>query len=864
MRRAVRDSRNFVPLAVFAASLMLTAIACGLLMVTLRERDRARFENAVQAAQDRIESRLETYVAMLRGAAGLFAAHDGFVSRSQFNAFVERLNVAEQYPGIQGIGFSKRVPATQSAQFVEAMREETSPNFDIWPQSDASAYFPIIYLEPYDARNEAAVGFDMYSEPVRRQAMERAWRAGAPALSGKVTLKQEIEGPKQAGFLVYVPVYRGGGVPNSVEDRLQLLEGFVYAPFRADDLFGGIFGREVDPRVSFRVYAGDSPDAQRLLHDAASRGLEPEAPRFVHEARLSIAGQPWTITFASLPRFEEASPRSLVPGIGLAGVLISLALFSLTRAQTDARREAEQSAEEARSSSKLLDAERARLSSLFMAAPAAIALTRGPEHVYVLSNATNNEWIGHRDVLGKPVREALPELAAGGFVALLDRVYQTGEPFSGTETPLKVAQLDGTTRDLFINFIYQPTRGADGAIDGVAGFAFDVTAQVVARQKLEALTRELRASEEHYRYTVELNPQVPWTARPDGYISDFSDRWLQLTGMTRQEAVGRGWTRAAHQEDIPAMYEAWSRATATGEPYDVEHRIRMADGSYRWMRSHAEARRDADGRIIQWYGTTEDIHERREAEDRQRLQAAELQKAIEARDIFLSVASHELKTPLTPLALRLGVVKSGMRAIGGEDGFSGLLANVEIAEAQVRKLAGLIEGLLDVSRLSQGRLPLYPEELDVAQIIRETAQAMAPQAHRAGSKLVIDAPGELVGRFDRMRLGQVAANLISNAIKFGAGGPIHVAVSQRAGGVYLVVKDEGIGIPPENIERIFQRFERGVSERNYGGLGLGLYVTREIVEAMGGTIRAEAGIPRGAVFIVELPLQLDVGADPRH
>jgi PAS domain S-box-containing protein len=151
-------------------------------------------------------------------------------------------------------------------------------------------------------------------------------------------------------------------------------------------------------------------------------------------------------------------------------------------------------------------------------------------------------------------------------------------------------------------------RDESGEVCGLPGFAVDVTAR---RQAEEAL----RESEEHLRYTVDHNPQVPWTAGPDGGIEDFSERWLELTGLGREAALGGGWARVPHPEDAPRMQAAWAHAVRTGEPYDVEHRIRLADGSYRWMRSRAVPRRGADGRIVRWYGSTEDIHERRRAEE---------------------------------------------------------------------------------------------------------------------------------------------------------------------------------------------------------------------------------------------------------
>jgi PAS domain S-box-containing protein len=1088
-------ARLKAPTAVLFLSLVLTAGACTAVALTLDARNEARFEHAVYASRGRLEARMETYVAMLRGTAGLFASRQEGVSRTEFRAYVDRLNVRERYPGIQGLGFSRHMSGQQGP-----------------------ASFPIVYLEPPDARNQAVMGFDMFSEPVRREAMERAWRTGNPALTGKVRFHQEQEASPRGGFLLYVPVYRGGGVPASEAERLRSLEGFVFARFRADDFFEGLFGRE----MNFRVYDGTEVSPQALLHDSA-RDAPAHSHGFEQTASLGLAGRMWTVTFLSRPFFERAIPSSVVPLIGLSGLVMSLGLFGLARAQAQVRREAERNAQ-------LLEAERARLSALFMAAPAAIAMTRGPEHVYVLSNPINNTWLGHREVLGRPVREALPESESNGFRALLDQVYRTGEPFSATEMPMRLTQPDGTARESFINFVYQPTRDADGNVDGITGFAFDVTAQVRERRKVEALAEELRSGQARLRTLVEsnivgvifwdieggitgandaflqaigytredmeagridwrrltppdwhaqdevlvkelreqgkhrpaekeylrkdgsrvpliiastflpgsrregvgfvlditerkrveqalresegrartaaseaeaqralldaildaapvgiivadakgqllrMNPgnrllwglapysegvegygewkgwwadgserhgqrlepqewalaralrgevargdvveiepfdppgtrrtmlnsgapvrnaegevvggvvvqmditarvqaeqglreseerfrdladnisQLAWMADETGATFWFNRRWYEYTGTTPEQMRALGWKSVLEPQALARVESGFQAAIASGAPWEDTFPLRGSDGTYRAHLSRAMPLRDAEGRIVRWFGTNTDV------EDQQR-QAVELRQAIEVRDIFLSVASHELKTPLTSLALRLAQLKR--EAPGSEPGPQAQARqarSLEIAERQLRKLAALVDGLLDVSRIGEGRLSLALEEVDVAELVRETAQAMAPQAERAGSALEVEAPAHAVGTFDRVRLGQAVTNLLSNAIKFGAGRPIHLLLTATEERVRLTVRDEGIGIAPESHERIFNRFERGVSERHYGGLGLGLYLTRQIVEALGGSITVQSEPGRGATFRVELPVRQAGGA----
>ena len=227
----------------------------------------------------------------------------------------------------------------------------------------------------------------------------------------------------------------------------------------------------------------------------------------------------------------------------------------------------------------------------------------------------------------------------------------------------------------------------------------------------------------------------------------------------------------------------------------------------------------------------------------------ESQDAIRLRDDFLSVASHELNTPLTSLRL---MVQSLLRRV-----HAGLpepaVRALRTIDLQSLKLARLVEELLDVSRLHAGRLDLQLEQVDLAAVIHDVAERLREPLARAGCALEVSVEGPLLGRWDAHRLEQVLLNLLSNAIKFGAGRPIHVAAGEDPGTAWLSVRDEGIGIAPDRLPRIFDRFERAVSVRAYGGLGLGLHLVREVLAALGGTIRAESTVGLGTTFTVELP-----------
>ena len=229
------------------------------------------------------------------------------------------------------------------------------------------------------------------------------------------------------------------------------------------------------------------------------------------------------------------------------------------------------------------------------------------------------------------------------------------------------------------------------------------------------------------------------------------------------------------------------------------------------------------------------------------------QEAVRARDEFLSIASHELKTPLTTLQLQVQGLIRKIRGGPREASVELITPRLTTAERQVERLTGLINNLLDISRITAGRLDLDLEPVDLGAVVRESATRLKEEASRAFCEIVLDAEGPCVGQWDRMRVEQVVTNLLSNAIKYGAGRPVEVAVSGDDLLARLTIRDHGIGIPLEHQARIFERFERAVSDRHYGGLGLGLWIVRQIVDALGGSIIVESEAGKGSTFTVNLP-----------
>lgn len=383
--------------------------------------------------------------------------------------------------------------------------------------------------------------------------------------------------------------------------------------------------------------------------------------------------------------------------------------------------------------------------------------------------------------------------------------------------------------------------------DGICLYGRDITARKLVEE-------EVRRSEERYRALAEAVSTAVWTWDPILQQGDFDgvQRWWRaLTGQSQQEQASRdqlGWLEAVHPDDQEKVRAAWTGSMERGEPYQVQYRVITPDGGERTILGRSVAVHEADGTVREWVGMLSDITERTRVEEA-------LREADRRKDEFLAMLAHELRNPLAPIRSSAEVLR-----LLRTDGDPRMDQAVRMIDRQAVHMTRLVDDLLDVSRISRGKILLRRERTDLVPLVRATAEDHRPQLESAGLALALELPDDplwLTG--DPTRLSQIVGNLVQNAGKFtNAGGRVTVRVSADTATdrVLLEVEDTGIGMDAEMMERLFEPFSQADRSlaRSRGGLGLGLSLVKGLVELHGGTVEASSGgSGRGSRFVISLP-----------
>ncbi|MDO9226354.1 MAG: CHASE domain-containing protein [Pseudomonadota bacterium] len=551
-----------LPWLVLAATLGLTFLVWRLNVAAVEHEARDHFEHRAEQVETAIRIRMQAYQVLLQGGAGLFAASNE-VSREAWRAYVESLNLPVHYPGIVGMGYAHLVPASQREAHTRALRAEGFPHYQIWPEGERGEYSAVIYLEPFNARNRRAFGYDMQTDPARQAAMRRARDSGLHSLSGKVRLLRDNRSPEQHGFLLYVPTYRRGAPVNTPEQRHAALNGWVYAPFLMEDLMRGVLGNDANPALDLEIFDGEAISKSAELYDSDQSGRlfqkHAHTPFASKTSRIEIGGRAWTLVMHSLPGIEEEIHSRQPQLVLLAGLLFSLLLFLLTRNLTNTRARAEALAYDM--TAALAESEY-RYRQMFESNQSVKLIVDPADGHIVQANPAAATYYGYplERFVGMKISEIntlpAPELAAEMVAAKAEQRLHFN---------FKHRLASGEIRD--VEVFTGPVREGERTL--LYSVIHDVTERNRALAEQHALLDNAVVGIAHLRDRcfVWINPKFE---QMFGYTSD------ELSGQTTRLLY-------LNQEDADEVGSEGYAALMRGEHYQTERRLRRKDGSAFWV-----------------------------------------------------------------------------------------------------------------------------------------------------------------------------------------------------------------------------------------------------------------------------------------
>ena len=883
---------------VLVVGLIITATATLYIKSGVEKIAEYEFTYLCSETKNKITDRLDDYALVLLGGAALFNASET-VTREEWRIFNQVQKVEKQRPGIQGIGFSLLIPRAELAWHIQEIRREGFPDYTLEPDGDREVYSSIIYLEPFSDRNLLAFGYDMFSEPVRRAAMEQARDTNAAALSGKIVLVQETNTDVQAGVLMYVPVYRRGMPIETVEQRRAAIYGWVYSPYRMNDLMQGTIGglnQEKEKQLNLQVFDGEQPSPSSLLYQSlpeenqkSGEQISNLSPVRFLQIPIDFNGKLWTLRFRQTGGgfFTVAYLGVWLTLVG--GISTTLLLFALIRTLLNTRVEAQRIAENL---TEELRENRTILQQVLDTVPHAI-FWKDKAGVYLGCNLVfppTVGLVGTEQVIGKTDFDMpWPRKEAEIYREDDAQVVASGIPkFNIVE---QVQKVDGIR--LWISTTKLPLLNAQGEVQGVLGVFEDITnrkqieyvlfiSYIDLEKKVLERTRELenvnaaltaeiqeRAKSQIALSEGELRYRTLFTRASIGIlilsmdckVIETNELFARMHGYSVEEMLSMNLKDLDTPETFQLAPERFKRILAGDNlTFEVEH---YHKDRHIFPLEVSASRVSAGGKsFILCFHL--DIIERKQA-DRDRIARAVAEEANLTKSLFVANMSHEIRTPLNAILGFTQLLECDPSLTSEQ------AEHVRIITHSGAHLLQLVGDILDISKIESGRITLNEATFSLHDLLSDMETMFRFRVNAKGLQLVMErdanTPRYVTG--DESRLRQVLVNLMGNAFKFTVTGWIAVrvrsdVVAGKTGGdakalrLVVEVEDTGPGIPDEEMGWIFGSFQQGGGGVKAGGTGLGLAISRRLVEMMRGELTVTSQVGKGSCFRFEVLLKLAV------
>lgn len=835
--RTVSLTSRLLPWLVLVLGLFASTIAWNLARESQMQDVKADFTSRTDRATVEIRKRLLAYEQVLRGGVALVDAN-GLVSRLQWRAYVERLDIGKSLPGVQGIGFAKLVNDEDKAAHIRAVRTKGLPGYDIRPEGKRSFYLPVVYLEPFSTLVPRAIGFDMSVEPVRRAAMERARDQGAFAISGNVRWIQEADGKEQSGFMMYLPVYLGGKPPEDLEPRRLALIGYVYAAFRMDNLVDGALNAVVDG-IDLEIFDSAVPTRESLLFDLDRIPRFLGSPSVTDLSRMStlyVDGRTWNLRYEALPAFVARNSDTRPLAVLTVSGLISLLLFALTWSASHMRKKALTLAE---GMSAALQENEQRFTGIFQSAMDAIISVDEKQMIVHFNPAAELIFrCRAAQAVGSPLTRFMPPRFRDAHAHYIERFGVTGvtDRQMGSQRDLFGLRADGDEFPLEASISQTAQAGKK---------IYTVMLRDISARKRDELA--LRNSEQRFRGLVEVSPAAILIHQDDKIVFANSAAVALFGASDREQLIGDS-LQTRFQQDSETSARQSPMFLLTGAPVSpaMERRIMRLDGEIRFVEVTTSAFEDA-GRpaVLEMMHDVTDRYLAREELQRSHEELRQLGAALEqARESERKRIAQELHDDLGQTLTVLKMDMSSLKAqLTGADSDSS--ANTRLLDDLSRMDGLLNDTVQSVRQISANLRPQLLDDLGLATAL----EALLKQVSRSsGLRCTFDLDPTRLSIDERLAapLYRIAQEALNNVVKHANATEVKLSLSvDVSNATVLAIQDNGKGMRPEDKRK----------PSSFGLIGM-----RERAFALGGDLLIESTSGNGTLIRISIPNPGNVGS----